>query len=92
MHEIQFKDAIFGNVVVSFDGRVLEFFRPGMGSVNRMHVRHLARVEQGGPDRRGNHTADFRPIEPGGFKLTVPGDVWPQVTALIETIGTSQQG
>jgi len=87
MHELVFEDAIFGNVVVTFDGRVLEFFRPGMGSVHRMHLRHLARVEQSGPDRRGNYTADFCPIERGGFKLTVPGEVWPRVTDLISTIG-----
>ncbi len=87
MHELVFEDAIFGNVIVTFDGRVLELFRPGMGSVHRMHVRHLARIEQRGPDRRGNYTADFSPIERGGFKLTVPGDVWPQVTDLIGRMG-----
>lgn len=87
MHELVFEDAIFGNVVVTFDGKVLEFFRPSMGSVHRMHVRHLARIEQSGPDRRGNYTADFCPIERGGFKLTVPADVWPQVTNLISAIG-----
>jgi hypothetical protein len=86
MHEVEFNDAIFGHVVVSFDGRVLELFRPGLGSAHRMHARHLARVEQSGPDRRGNYTADFCPIQRGGFKLTVPGDAWPQVTNLINTI------
>jgi hypothetical protein len=86
MREVEFNDAIFGHVVVSFDGRVLELFRPGLGSVHRMHAPHLARVEQSGPDRRGNYTADFCPTKRGGFQLTVPGDAWPQVTELINTI------
>ena len=57
-----------------------------------MHVRQLARVEQSGPDRRGNYTADFCPTKRGGFKLTVPGDAWPQVTGLIEALGRPRQG
>ncbi len=63
---------------------------PGDGLGPSDAVRHLARVEQRGPDRRGNYTADFSPIERGGFKLTVPGDVWPQVTDLIGRMGAPQ--
>jgi hypothetical protein len=90
MHEVEIMDPIFGHVIVTFDGRVLEFFRPGMGSVLRLHVRQLARVDQSGPDRRGNYKADFQPFERGGFTLTVPGEAWPQVAAFIATIGTPQ--
>ena len=92
MHEIEFEDAILGHVVVTFDGTVLELFRAGLGSVHRMHVRQLARVEHSGPDRRGNFTADFCPTKRGGFKLTVPGYAWPQVTGLIEVLGRPRQG
>jgi hypothetical protein len=91
MDEVEFEDAIFGKVILAFDGRVLEFFRPGLGSVYRLHVRQLARVEQSGPDRKGNYTADFCPIARGGFKLTVPGASWPQVTGFIETLGAPNQ-
>lgn len=71
MSDVRLHDEILGQVVVCFDGRVLEVFTEGTATTSaRFHVALLA-VEVQPPDRKGRHQIDFAPVRPGrnGIRL-----------------------
>ena len=86
MHEVAFEDLIFGQVILAFDGRVIEFFRQGQGSISRIHVGQLL-CEATGPNRKGYYEVKFS-IAPwgGGFDLTVTADTWVSLQPLVAEI------
>jgi hypothetical protein len=87
MTEVAYEDYLLGEVIVSFDGRVVEVFRRDVIDTLRAHARQL-HVEVSGPDRRGRHTIEFATTSRGrgGFKLTVPGEAWDDVSALVKQV------
>ena len=86
MHELAFQDLVHGQVVLTFDGRVIEFFRQGVGSISRIHLRQLL-CEATGPNRKGYYEVKFS-IAPwgGGFDLTVTGETWASLQPLVAEI------
>ena len=86
VHEVAFEDLIHGQVVVAFDGRVVEFFKGGRGSINRIHLQQLL-CEATGPNPKVHYEVKFS-IAPwgGGFDLTVTGDNWNRLQPLVAEI------
>lgn len=84
--DVAFEDLVHGQVVVAFDGRVVEFFKQGRGSINRIHLRQLL-CEATGPNRKGHYEVKFS-IAPrgGGFDLTVAADTWASLQPLVAEI------
>ena len=70
-----------GEMVVSFDGRVLEVF--GFNNAVRYHVHELeARVK--GPDKKGRYEVTIGSRWRGMAQFTVEGADWPAVAPVIE--------
>lgn len=86
MHEVAFDDLIHGQLVLAFDGHVVECFKQGLGSISRIHLRQLL-CEATGPNPKGHYEVKFS-IAPwgGGFDLTVAGDTWRSLQPLIAEI------
>ena len=91
MREVEFEDYLLGEVIVAWDGRVVELFRRDVAETTRVHVRQLELVTHE-PDRRGRHTVDFATTTRGrgGFKLTVPSEAWDDAKSLIEEISAAR--
>ena len=87
MVEVSFEDYLLGEVIVAWDGRVVELFRRDVAETTRVHVGQLE-LETHGPDRRGRHTVDFATTTRGrgGFKLTVPAEAWDETQSLLDAI------
>jgi hypothetical protein len=86
VHDLAFEDLVHGQVVLAFDGRVVELFRQGAGSLSRIHVLQLL-CEAGGPNRKGHYEVKFS-VAPGrgGFDLTVTGETWRSLQPLVAAI------
>jgi hypothetical protein len=92
VHELAFEDLILGQIVLTFDGHVVELFRQGVGSVKRIHVRQLI-CEATGPTGRGNYQVKFS-VQPwgGGFDLAVAPETWVGLQPVIAAIYAAQTG
>lgn len=64
MTEVRLNDEVLGQVLVCFDGRVLEVFSEGPASISRFHIGLLV-IEAKEPDRKGRHQVDFAPVRAG---------------------------
>jgi hypothetical protein len=72
MIEVRVHDEVLGDVLVCFDGRVLEIFGHGPVTPSRFHVGMLIMaVEEA--DRKGRHQIDFAPARAGrnGVRLVL---------------------
>ena len=89
MHELAFEDRVHGQVVLTFDGHVVEFFRQGAGSQVRIHLLQLL-CEASGPNRKGYYEVKFS-VRPGrgGFDLTVTAETWVSLQPLVAEIYTA---
>jgi hypothetical protein len=79
-------EAWAGDVLLTFDGRVLELFGfPGATSM-RFHVRNIElAIDE--PDRKGRRSVRVKPAtRGGGCALEVPASDWPQVGALLDRV------
>lgn len=94
MREVAYRDGFSGDVLLAFDGRVLELFRAEHESL-RVHVA-FARVEVEGRPMRGL----MRPHRSfdvacghlgvgGGFRLTVPEEDVPRVEELLGAVAAA---
>jgi hypothetical protein len=81
MHEVW-----AGDVLLTFDGRVLEIFGfPGQESF-RFHVKNLD-LSADGPDRKGRHMIKAKPAtRGGGCAFEVGEDDWPQVGPFVDLV------
>jgi hypothetical protein len=57
VREAAFHDVIFGHVIITFDGQVVELF--GKGPVARRIHRRMLGVEVSGPTAKGNCVVDL---------------------------------
>jgi hypothetical protein len=91
VREVSFDDYLLGEVIVAWDGRVVELFRRDVAETTRVHVRQLE-LELHAPDRRGRHTVDFATTTRGrgGFKLTVPPEAWDEAKSLLDEINAAR--
>ena len=74
------------DVLLTFDGRVVEVFGfPGSESI-RFHVRNLD-LAVDGPDRKGRVTLKLEPASRGGgCHIEVPEQDWPEVGAFVDRV------
>lgn len=87
MIEIEIDD-----VFVAFDGRVLEFWRQGMGGSERFHVT-MIRPSVEGPNRRGFYEVNFEStFGPGGYLMFVPEDRMADLRPLLDGIDAARGG
>lgn len=86
VHELAFEDLIHGQVVLTFDGHVVECFKQGLGSISRIHLRQLL-CEATGPNRKGHYEVKFS-IAPwgGGFDITVAAETWSSLQPLVAEV------
>jgi hypothetical protein len=91
VRELAFEDLIHGQVIVTFDGHVVEVFRQGVGSITRIHLWQL-QCEATGPNRKGYYEVKFS-IAPwgGGVDLTVTGETWHALQPLVAEIYAARQ-
>lgn len=94
MGELAFQDVILGNVLLSIEGRVVEYFTESHGSVSRVHFGQL-HCRTTGPNQRGYYEVNVSssPSGQGGFTIIVDGSSWralaPMIAALQEATQTS---
>jgi hypothetical protein len=81
MHEVWADD-----VLLVFDGRVVEVFGcPGSESI-RFHVRNLD-LAVDGPDRKGRYALQLAPAtRGGGCSVPVPEEDWAEVGPFVERV------
>ncbi|HEX2084051.1 MAG TPA: hypothetical protein VHF89_00070 [Solirubrobacteraceae bacterium] len=74
------------DVLLTFDGRVVEVFGfPGSESI-RFHVLNLE-VAAEGPDRKGRYTLKLEPaMRGGGCHIPVPEQDWPEVAPFVDRV------
>jgi hypothetical protein len=74
------------DLLLAFDGRVIEVFGfPGSESI-RFHVRNLD-LEIDGPDRKGRHTIKLATAtRGGGCHIPVPEEDWPEVRGFVDAL------
>jgi len=74
------------DVLLAFDGRVVEVFGfPGSESI-RFHVRNLD-LSVDGPDRKGRYALQLAPAtRGGGCHVIVPEGDWPDVGGFVERV------
>jgi hypothetical protein len=74
------------DVLLAFDGRVLEVFGfPGSESI-RFHIRNLD-LEVDGPDRKGRHNVKLATAtRGGGCHIPVPEEDWPPVSEFVDEV------
>jgi hypothetical protein len=81
MIEIEIDD-----VLVAFDGRVLEFWRQGMGGSERFLATKIRPTVEG-PGRNGFYQINFEStFGPGGFLMFVPEDRMADMKPLLDGI------
>jgi hypothetical protein len=91
MIELSHADDILGQVILTFDGRVLEKFSERSATAERMIV-GLLHLEVAGPDRKGRRELWFtcRPRRRGGgFRLIVTEDQWAGVEPFVRDVGAA---
>jgi hypothetical protein len=73
-------------ILLTFDGRVVEVFGfPGSESI-RFHVLNLD-LSFDGPDRKGRHALLLKPASHGGgCQFDVPAEDWPQVEPFLDRV------
>jgi len=87
VRETRFRDLILGDVIVSFDGRVVEFF--GANMPGRLH-RLMLSMQVSGPTKKGNYVVDLsNKVSGGGVQLSIAGDDWPNVEPLVAEISAT---
>lgn len=90
VREAVFQDLIYGNVIVAFDGEVVELF--GKGPVARRIHRRMLGVQVSGPTTKGNYVVDLsQTVGGGGVELSVAGSDWPNVEPLVSEISAALQ-
>ena len=74
------------DILLTFDGRVVEVFGfPGAESI-RFHVLNLEMAVDG-PDRKGRHALRLSPASRGGgCQLEVPEDDWAEVGPFLDRV------
>ncbi|HEX8085257.1 MAG TPA: hypothetical protein VF529_13275 [Solirubrobacteraceae bacterium] len=74
------------DILLAFDGRVVEVFGfPGAESI-RFHVLNLD-MEVDGPDRKGRYTLKLAPASRGGgCHVEVPEPDWPEVSGFVDRV------
>jgi hypothetical protein len=86
VQELAFEDLVHGQVVLTFDGHVVEFFRQGAGSLVRIHILQLV-CEATGPNRKGYYEVKFSVLPGrGGFDVTVTAETWVGLQPVIAAI------
>jgi hypothetical protein len=91
MLELAHDDSLLGQLILTFDGRVLEKFEDRSAAAERMIV-GLLYIEVTSPDRKGRRDVWFtcRPNRKGGgFRLTVAEDQWPGVEPFVREVGAA---
>ncbi|WP_028063009.1 hypothetical protein [Solirubrobacter soli] len=91
MLELSHADDILGQVILTFDGRVLEKFSERSAEAERMIV-GLLHLEVTEPDRKGRREVWFtcRPKRRGGgFRLTVADEEWAGVEPFVRDVGAA---
>lgn len=75
------------DVLIAFDGRVVEVFGHSTHPSYRFHVQNVV-VEVGEPNRKGRRALQLDPASKysGGCRLDVPAEDWPQVEPLVAEI------
>lgn len=74
-------ELILRTMVIQFDGRVVEFFRPMTGEAMRYHVALIQPPEISGRDRKERTRVNI-----GGHSFTVGADEWKQLAPLVDKI------
>ena len=74
------------DVLLCFDGRVVEVFGfPGSESI-RFHVKNLE-LSADGPDRKGRYAVHLEPASRGGgCVMTVPEEDWAAVSPFLDRV------
>jgi hypothetical protein len=74
------------DVLLCFDGRIVEVFGfPGSESL-RFHVKNLE-LSADGPDRKGRYSVHIEPAtRGGGCVVTVPEEDWPAVAPFLDHV------
>lgn len=68
-------------MVIQFDGRVVEFFRPASGEAMRYHVALIQPPEVSGRDRKERTRVSI-----GGYSFTVGADEWKRLGPMLDKI------
>lgn len=88
MPETVFRDLIHGDVILSFDGQVVELF--GKTPVARRIHRRMLGMQVSGPTQRGNYVVDLsHTVGGGGVQLSIAGNDWPKVEPVIAEISAA---
>jgi hypothetical protein len=75
-----------GDVLLCFDGRVVEVFGFSGSESIRFHVRNLE-ASADGPDRKGRYTVKLAPAtRGGGCHIEVPEGDWPAVAPFLDRV------
>ncbi|HUF84294.1 MAG TPA: hypothetical protein VMQ81_06840 [Acidimicrobiia bacterium] len=90
MRETRFRDLILGDVILSFDGHVVELF--GSTAVTPRIHRLMLAMQVSGPTERGNYVVNLsRTVGGGGVELSIAGNDWPNVEPLLTEISAALQ-
>ena len=74
------------DVLLTFDGRVVEVFGFSGSESIRFHVLNLELAVEG-PDRKGRHTLRIEPaMRGGGCHVPVPEADWPAVAPFVDRV------
>ena len=74
------------DVLLTFDGRVVEVFGFSGSESIRFHVLNLD-LAVDGPDRKGRHTVRIEPaMRGGGCHVAVPEEDWPEVGPFVDRV------
>ena len=88
MREVGFRDLIFGDVILSFDGQAVEIF--GKTPVARRIHRLMLGMQVSGPTKNGNYVVDLsHTVGGGGVELSIAGNDWPNVEPLVAEISAA---
>lgn len=87
MTDVRVHDQNFGDVIVGFDGRVVEVFTMREYSSARFHLAMLT-VEISEPDRKDRIRLDLSPSRPGdgGIRMVVHRDDWWAIAPVLDEI------
>lgn len=94
MIEAHYEDDVLGEVVLAFDGRVLELFQWRTADPQRLHAL-LLHVHAEEPDRKGRRAVHLttRPGgRGGGVRLSVRGEDWTRVQPVLEAAALAARG
>ena len=88
MSDLVHADPVIGQVIYTFDGRVLEKFSERTATAERMIV-GLLHVQVDEPNRKGRRQVMFSCLpngRGGGFTLWVNEDQWPAVEPFVREV------